>query len=299
MPRRMIEGDIVTSRKLNSLSDFEFRLWATLLVLVDDYGCGDARPEIIKGFGFPLRTQVTASDIQHGLEKLAEVGCLIIYEVNGEPYLQLSNWADHQRLRNSKHQVPPPEQGRVKSPQVAASCRELPPEVEVEVEEEVETEEEVNDGGGRARAHAYVREDDFGTPWDEFVKSYEQNIGLFPTSRIEQEDMQMFFEEYGPEVLGEIIAITVRKHPENPHRYFSAICRNWLGKGIKTLEQARAAFADFERKGENRTRAQPASKAPNPALDYPQREYREEDFGDDFFINLDEYARGEKSSCSS
>jgi hypothetical protein len=36
----------------------------------------------------------------------------------------------------------------------------------------------------------------------------------------------------------------------------------------------------------------PQGKGENPALEYEQREYRAEDFGEDFFVNLDEYGEG-------
>ena len=90
-------------------------------------------------------------------------------------------------------------------------------------------------------------EPDFGTPWDRFVQAYEQNIGLMPTSMVELGDLQLFFDEFGPDVLTEVIALTARKHVENPHSYFARICRSWLGKGITTADQAKAAIKDFER----------------------------------------------------
>ena len=95
-----------------------------------------------------------------------------------------------------------------------------------------------------------AREDDFilNSPWYQFVREYEQNIGLMPTSPVMLGDLQMFFEEFGIDVLSEIIALTARKHPDNPHVYFASICRSWLGKGIKTREQARAAIRDHERR---------------------------------------------------
>jgi hypothetical protein len=87
-----------------------------------------------------------------------------------------------------------------------------------------------------------------GDGWTEFVREYEGNIGLLPTSMIEREDMIMFFEEFGLEALREFIHYTARKHPDKPHVYFSKLCRNWLGKGITTAQQAQAAFKDYERR---------------------------------------------------
>ena len=55
MPNRIIKDSFQTSDKIASLTDFEFRLWVSLIVSVDDAGRGDARPAIIKGHAFPLR----------------------------------------------------------------------------------------------------------------------------------------------------------------------------------------------------------------------------------------------------
>ena len=90
--------------------------------------------------------------------------------------------------------------------------------------------------------------------WTKFVREYGSNIGLLPTSTVERGDLEMFFTEFGVDVLREIIHYTARKHPDNPHVYFAKLCRNWLGKGIKTAEQAKAAFMDYERKKDNRRR---------------------------------------------
>ena len=67
MPNRLIKDSFRTSDKIASLTDFEFRLWVSLIVSVDDAGRGDARPAIIKGNAFPLRERVTAKDINLSL----------------------------------------------------------------------------------------------------------------------------------------------------------------------------------------------------------------------------------------
>ena len=84
--------------------------------------------------------------------------------------------------------------------------------------------------------------------WAEYIREYANNIGVVPTSEVEREDMKMFYDEYGLDVLKEFIHCTARKHPDNPHRYFSQLCRKYLGKGINTPEMARAAINEHERK---------------------------------------------------
>ena len=137
MPNRIIKDSFQTSDKIASLTDFEFRLWVSLIVSVDDSGRGDARPAIIKGHAFPLRERVTAKDINDALHGLAAKGCVSLYEVDGKPYFWFPTWTDHQRVRECKPKYPaPPENSEFapsaatcgELPQVAASCRKLRPE---------------------------------------------------------------------------------------------------------------------------------------------------------------------------
>lgn len=124
MPNRLIKDSFRTSDKIASLTDFEFRLWVSLIVSVDDAGRGDARPAIIKGNAFPLRERVTAKDINDALHGLAAKGCVSLYEVDGKPYFWFPTWADHQRIRECKPKYPePPEEFSL--PQTAATCGDL------------------------------------------------------------------------------------------------------------------------------------------------------------------------------
>lgn len=108
MPNRIIKESIHVSEKIASLSDFQFRLWTSLITYVDDYGRGDARPPIIKGAAFPLREAVTAADIEKGLLDLAKADCIRLYEVEGRPYLFFPNWEAHQRIQTKRSKFPPP-----------------------------------------------------------------------------------------------------------------------------------------------------------------------------------------------
>lgn len=137
MPNRIIKDSFQTSDKIASLTDFEFRLWVSLIVSVDDAGRGDARPAIIKGHAFPLRERVTAKDINDALHGLAAKGCVSLYEVDGKPYFWFPTWTDHQRVRECKPKYPAPPENSEFAPsaatcgnlrQVAANCGKLRPE---------------------------------------------------------------------------------------------------------------------------------------------------------------------------
>lgn len=131
MPNRIISSGILTSESLSQLTWFEQCVFFKLLVLADDYGRYDGRPAVIRGQAFSLHN-VTNADIQAALSRLAAVGIVSNYEVDGRPYLQLEHWGKYQRLRNSKAKYPaPPDSAadcsescdsRRNSPQVAADC---------------------------------------------------------------------------------------------------------------------------------------------------------------------------------
>ena len=85
MPNRIIKETIRTSKKLNALSDFEFRLWTYLITYVDDFGRGSADPVLLKGFVLP-RSPSTSDEISSALERMETLGMIAKYEVDGEPH---------------------------------------------------------------------------------------------------------------------------------------------------------------------------------------------------------------------
>lgn len=158
MSNRMIKDSMLSSDKIASLSDFEFRLWIGLILCVDDVGRGDARPAIIKGRVFPLRERVSMRDIEDALHGLAAKGCISLYTVDGKSYFWFPTWGKHQRIRDVKPKYPGPND---KMPlcdslrQTAADCGGLPPETktktkpnQTETETKDEDEPRAREGGG-------------------------------------------------------------------------------------------------------------------------------------------------------
>lgn len=65
--------------------------------------------------------------------------------------------------------------------------------------------------------------------------------------------------------------------------YMDRLLKAWAEAGATTVEAARAQRAAW------RASAASPDKPANPALDYAQREYKDEDFGDDFFMDMSKY----------
>ena len=119
MPNRIIKDSIRTSKSINTMTDFQFRLWTYLLTYVDDYGRGSADPELLKGFVFPRRKGVTEATIEKSLQELANIGSILLYDVDGESYFCFPNWADHQRIQTKKSRFPSPDDGTLKKSTVS------------------------------------------------------------------------------------------------------------------------------------------------------------------------------------
>ena len=140
MPNRIIKESLLTSEKVANLTDFQFRLWIGLILLADDLGHGDARPEIIKGRLFPFNEDMRSAKIKDGVCQLETCGCISLYEVDGKQYYSFENWGDHQRIRNVKPKYPQPNKEKQSAaicrnlPQSAATCKNLRPESEYESE---------------------------------------------------------------------------------------------------------------------------------------------------------------------
>lgn len=187
-------------------------------------------------------------------------GCGLIYEdVDGVLVLaehdsmvgSETNWAAQKR--NQRNELPAPQEGG----QCPPDC---PPNVPENVHPDIrdkDIRDKSSDTRDQISENRYRQEDeedrareesiDLDFPWYRFIRDYEKNIGLMPYGSVVLGELQMFFDEFGPDVLHEVIALTARKHADNPHVYFASICRDWLGRNIKTVDQAKAAILDHER----------------------------------------------------
>lgn len=130
MPNRILKETIKYSDQIDMLSAFDETVFYRLIVTVDDYGCYDARPVLLKNELFPTRENITKTEIENSLLTLEKAGLIKRYWVEGRPYLQLVTWEKHQRVRNSVRKFPAPEDADAEEPcgelrQVAASCGEV------------------------------------------------------------------------------------------------------------------------------------------------------------------------------
>ena len=191
MPDRMIRSSICTSDTLNELSDFEERFWHRLIVNCDDFGRFDARPAILKGSLFPLAEGKTKKDMIDALNKLASVGLVELYTVDGKPFLHVVKWSKYQRTRATKSKFPPPD----------SYCRQLTANVPVVV---VESESVIVSDNRKAEAKT-TRARETATPatddpeWARVAGFLVDNIDQRPSPRC-LGDLKGYIRDFGPDL---------------------------------------------------------------------------------------------------
>lgn len=230
MPNRIIKDSIRTSKSVNAMSDFQFRMWAYLITYVDDYGRGSADPELLKGFVFPRRKGVTESTIQKTLEELATTGSVILYEVDGEPYLCFPNWSEHQTVRNKVSKFPAPEDGIIKS---EINCNQLKSNESKCSRNPIQS----NPESRIQNPESYITRDD---GLAKVVSAYLDKIYATP-SPDSMDALKAYVGVMGAEVCLKAINKAIDSGPEKTNwNYINGILRNWQSRGVKCL-------ADIER----------------------------------------------------
>lgn len=117
MPSRVIVGGINSSSSLASVSMLADLTFRALIVAVDDYGRTDGRLAMLKSLLFPLRDDVTTRQVEGWLRELCDLEDppVYIYEVDGKPFIQLTNWEKHRgkSKRGGHSRWPSPNDGKI------------------------------------------------------------------------------------------------------------------------------------------------------------------------------------------
>lgn len=118
---RMLKKAISKSRKLSKLSgERPMLLYTWLLPHLDIEGRFSGDPLIIKGSVFPRVIFITPELIETDLVELAAHGLILLYEANGDKFLQFTKFKEHQYLRperEKKSEIPPPPFNSDQSPE--------------------------------------------------------------------------------------------------------------------------------------------------------------------------------------
>ena len=114
MPNRIIREGILTSDRVDSLGVNEELFYRRLMSVVDDFGRFDARPQMLRVSCYPLRVdRVREADISRWLAICQTAGLIVLYAVNGKPYLEMQDFKQQIRAKESKY--PGPDSGDLQS----------------------------------------------------------------------------------------------------------------------------------------------------------------------------------------
>jgi len=136
MPNRIIKESICTSCDIDQLTPMEEIFFYRLIVSCDDYGRMDGRAPILRARCFPLRlSKISDVQVEGYLCKLATLGMVLLYQVDGKPYIQLISWERHQQQRAKRSKFPSPADN---GNQMISDV----PVIQTEIESESESEKE-------------------------------------------------------------------------------------------------------------------------------------------------------------
>lgn len=218
MPNRVIKESIRTSKKVNALTDFQFRVWLYLITYVDDYGRGSADPELLKGFLFPRRKGITEAQISEALHDLANTGMINLYDVDDESYFYFPNWGNHQRIQTKRSKFPDPP-----SPTVAHG----EPQLESNpIQSNTNTESESN-----TTTESNAREDAL----KEIMTFYMENVSMNVPSSLVTAAIQGYISDLSPEVVLHAMEIAAEAD-KHDWRYVKAILERYKASGFTSIE---------------------------------------------------------------
>lgn len=113
---RTVKPEWLDDERLVCASSDARVLSIALITLADDHGRGRASVVLLGGRVFPNHAN-PREDAAKAREELVSARYVLVYEVDGQEYYQIRNWAKHQRVdRPSASQLPPPPSGSEHKP---------------------------------------------------------------------------------------------------------------------------------------------------------------------------------------
>ncbi len=154
MPNRIVREGILSSERVDRIAGEPATevFYRRLLSVADDFGRYSAHPSLLRASLYPLRTdKVSDSEIAHHLEACESAGLIRPYRVAGKPYVELLDFRQKTRAKQSKWPAPDQQMQRTCSASVPHMQRTRHADVlhmrtETETETYTETEARADDG---------------------------------------------------------------------------------------------------------------------------------------------------------
>jgi hypothetical protein len=108
MANRVIRDGILDSERVNKLSCEAELFYRRLMSIVDDFGRGDGRIQILRSKLYPLKLdQVTEKNVIDWMKECVQVGLIMTYVVDKKPYLEMLDFNQSVRIKRSKYPANP------------------------------------------------------------------------------------------------------------------------------------------------------------------------------------------------
>ncbi len=158
MPTRIIRDGILTSERVNALSERAELFYRRLMSVVDDYGRFSANLTLLRASCYPLKLDSVKEDsIKKHLAEAEDAGLIVLYMVAAKAYVQLQDFG--QRVQ-SKSKYPEPTSDSRES--TVDNREEREKTALVVVEDEVVVEGEKPRAKRRSKPETSPLPDDFG-----------------------------------------------------------------------------------------------------------------------------------------
>lgn len=102
MPRRLVTSEIWANEKFGTLNLIGRLVFIGLITHADDEGRLKGSPNFLKIKIFPYDLNITPPQINEALDTCHKLNLIIRYSVNGDEYIYLCGWKEHQQIRNDR-----------------------------------------------------------------------------------------------------------------------------------------------------------------------------------------------------
>lgn len=108
MPNRVLREGILSSERVNALGWEAEVFYRRLMSVVDDYGRFSAHPSLLRAALYPLKLDTVGDTAMHRLlAAVVQARLAQVYEVGGKTYLELLDFRQQVRAKDSKYPDPP------------------------------------------------------------------------------------------------------------------------------------------------------------------------------------------------
>lgn len=108
MPSRILREGILTSERVNQLSWEAEVFYRRLMSVVDDFGRFTAHPSLLRAALYPLKLDsVRDANMERLLATVEQARLVRVYEIAGKRYLELLDFRQQVRAKESKYPPPP------------------------------------------------------------------------------------------------------------------------------------------------------------------------------------------------